>query len=142
MDAVDILTFKTRLQEIGDAFGKKVTDSTVSIYCRELGKLTEHQWIRLCEWAIQSQETFPKIATLRAGAFDLGFFHADVMRQQESPFVVVVCKCSVGFTVRKSELKPEAVFHCPGGMTEEPCPFSYDATYIQQNVKDDVVDLR
>ena len=139
----DVTLFGERLHEVGCAFGKqKLTDEMVSKYYQYLGTLSDHQWAKLCDWAVESQETFPKIATMRAGAFDLGFFHADIAQQQESPFVVVVCKCTAGFTVRKSELKPGAVFHCPGGMTEEPCPFSYDATYIQQNVKDDVVDLR
>lgn len=128
--------FAERLTHVAEAFGKKLTDQQVVQYYEHFESLNDYQWRKLCDWAVDTQERFPVVATLKQGALGLHFYER-YDNNEPTKGVTVVCKCGSSFFAWDEELKPGAMFQCVGGMGEA-CNRKWASGYILKNAHDKV----
>lgn len=107
---LDKLRFSDDMTSLCAAFDKSPKSATMDEYYKAFQSLREDQWQRLCTWAKDNMETFPKISHLKNKAGEWGFWG----KRGGVSFTSLDCACGYSMSIATYRIERELYYDCSG----------------------------
>lgn len=108
---IDRVHFAAEIGNLSAAFDKNLKSATVEEYYKAFETLTDEQWTRLCTWAKDCLEIWPRISIMKNQAANFGFWGR---KMSGIMFTTLDCDCGYSFSIATDSINAQSYYDCAG----------------------------